>query len=87
MLNDVDFSNNANLLVIACFVSLGLGATVVPELFSSFPEAIRIVVGDGIITGSLTAIILNLIFSPPRKETAKGDGTIPDSDRLIAKSI
>ncbi|PJN86604.1 nucleobase:cation symporter-2 family protein [Bacillus sp. mrc49] len=87
MLNDVDFSNNANLLVIACSVSLGLGATVVPELFSSFPEAIRIVVGDGIITGSLTAIILNLIFSPPRKETAKGDGTIPDSDRLIAKSI
>ncbi|MBO0996594.1 purine permease [Bacillus sp. SD075] len=84
MLNDVDFSDNANLLVIACSVSLGLGATVVPELFSSLPEAIRIVVGDGIITGSLTAIILNVILSPQRKEA---DSTIPDTDQLMAKSI
>jgi xanthine/uracil permease len=85
MLNDVDFSDNANLLVIACSVSLGLGATVVPELFSSLPEAIRIVVGDGIITGSLTAIILNLILTPRKKKAA--DSTIPDSDQLMAKSI
>ncbi|MGE7761288.1 nucleobase:cation symporter-2 family protein [Peribacillus sp. NPDC097895] len=85
MLNDVDFSDNANLLVIACSVSLGLGATVVPELFSSLPEAIRIVVGDGIITGSLTAIILNLILTPRRKKDA--DSTIPDADQIMAKSI
>lgn len=85
MLNDVDFSDNANLLIIACSVSLGLGATVVPELFSSLPEAIRIVVGDGIITGSLTAIILNVILTPRRKKAA--DSTIPDTDQLMAKSI
>ncbi|MFF2499861.1 nucleobase:cation symporter-2 family protein [Peribacillus sp. NPDC058075] len=85
MLNDVDFSDNANLLVIACSVSLGLGATVVPELFSSLPEAIRIVVGDGIITGSLTAIILNVILTPRRKKAA--DSTIADADQFMAKSI
>jgi xanthine permease len=85
MLNDVDFSDNANLLVIACSVSLGLGATVVPELFSSLPETIRIIVGDGIITGSLTAIILNVILTPRRKKAA--DRTIADADQFMAKSI
>lgn len=63
MLANVDFTNQNNLLVIACSVSLGLGSTVVPELFSSVPSAIKMLVGDGIITGSLTAIILNLLLN------------------------
>ena len=85
MLGDVDFSDNSNLLVIACSVSLGLGATVVPELFSSLPEAIRIVVGDGIITGSLTAIALNLILTPRKKKS--DPKMIPETERLLAKSV
>jgi uric acid permease len=67
MLNEVDFSNNNNLLVIACSISLGLGATVVPDLFAILPEALRIIVGDGIITGSLTAIILNVLLTKNKK--------------------
>ncbi|WP_404328581.1 nucleobase:cation symporter-2 family protein [Mesobacillus maritimus] len=63
MLNSVDFTNNSNQLIIACSVSLGLGATVVPELFAILPETLRIIVGDGIITGSLAAILLNLLLS------------------------
>ncbi|HWL13183.1 MAG TPA: nucleobase:cation symporter-2 family protein [Ureibacillus sp.] len=63
MLSTVDFANQNNLLVIACSVSLGLGATVVPELFSSLPPALKMLVGDGLITGSLTAIFLNFVLS------------------------
>lgn len=63
MLHSVDFSNNNNLLIIACSISLGLGATVVPELFTSLPKALQVLAGDGIITGSLSAIILNLILT------------------------
>jgi uric acid permease len=63
MLNGVDFTNNSNQLIIACSISLGLGATVVPELFAVLPETLRIIVGDGIITGSLAAILLNLFLS------------------------
>ncbi|WP_110928924.1 nucleobase:cation symporter-2 family protein [Bacillus massiliglaciei] len=73
MLSDVDFSDNNNLLIIACSVSLGLGATVVPELFAVLPETVRIIVGDGIITGSLAAILLNLLLpktkSKPKERT------------------
>ncbi|WP_050180257.1 nucleobase:cation symporter-2 family protein [Domibacillus robiginosus] len=63
MLGSVDFSNQQNALIIACSVSLGLGATVVPELFSQLPHALRILVSDGVITGSLTAIFLNIFFN------------------------
>jgi xanthine permease len=63
MLISVDFTNNNNLLIIACSISLGLGATVVPELFAALPDTLRIIVSDGIITGSLTAIMLNIAFN------------------------
>ncbi|MBY0095760.1 nucleobase:cation symporter-2 family protein [Mesobacillus maritimus] len=76
MLNGVDFTNNSNQLIIACSISLGLGATVVPELFAVLPETLRIVVGDGIITGSLAAILLNLFLT---KRKAKQVKVIQDS--------
>ncbi|MEK5101220.1 nucleobase:cation symporter-2 family protein [Cytobacillus sp. FSL M8-0252] len=70
MLQRVDFTNNNNQLIIACSISLGLGASVVPELFAHLPETLRIIVGDGIITGSLAAIILNLLLTKRKtKET------------------
>lgn len=60
MLIKVDFNDNRNLLIVACAVSLGLGATVVPELFAGLPSGIKTLVSDGIITGSLAAIFLNV---------------------------
>lgn len=63
ILANVNFSDHSNQLIVACSISLGLGATVVPELFAVLPEAIRILVGDGIIAGSLSAILLNIIFT------------------------
>jgi xanthine/uracil permease len=70
MLAAVDFTDQHNLLIIACSLSLGLGATVVPDLFVGLPQAIRIIVSDGIITGSLTAILLNLFFVIRTKKSA-----------------
>ncbi|NCT36508.1 purine permease [Bacillus sp. EB93] len=63
MLGSVDYKNQHNALIIACSISLGLGSTVVPELFSQLPPALRIIVSDGVITGSLTAIFMNLFFN------------------------
>ncbi|TYR80548.1 purine permease [Priestia megaterium] len=70
MLSTVDFNEQSNLLIIACSISLGLGATVVPDLFAQVPSALKIIVSDGIITGSLTAILLNLFFNMKPKKTA-----------------
>lgn len=63
MLSKVDFSSQENLLIIACSIGLGLGVTVVPDLFSQMPSSIRILTDNGIVAGSLTAIILNLVFN------------------------
>jgi xanthine permease len=62
MLSGVDFETQGNLLIIASSVSLGLGATTVPALFSSLPGAASVLTGSGIVIGSLTAIALNTFF-------------------------
>ena len=73
MLSKVDLSKQENLLIIACAVGMGLGVTVVPELFAELPEKLRILTDNGIIAGSLTAIFLNIIFNviPTVKQRVK----------------
>ncbi|MTT31370.1 purine permease [Terrilactibacillus sp. BCM23-1] len=63
MLSVVNFEKQSNLLIIACSLALGLGVTVVPDLFAKLPAALKIIVSDGVITGSLTAIILNICLN------------------------
>jgi len=63
MLGQVDFSSQENLLIVACSVGLGLGVTVVPEMFGDLPASLRILTDSGIVLGSLTAVLLNLVFN------------------------
>src|SRR5690606_30792036 len=70
MLSKVDFSSQENLLIIACSVGMGLGITTVPSLFQNLPEGIQILSSNGIVIGSLTAIVMNVIFMKTTKEKA-----------------
>ena len=79
MLSNVEFTNN-NLLIIAFSISLGLGVTAVPNLFASLPSFLSILVSDGVITGSLAAIILNLFFNTKKKKVE-----VPLSNSLKAE--
>lgn len=63
MLGKVDFNHQGNLLILACSIGMGLGVTVVPDIFMKFPESIRILFQSGIVAGGLTAIILNILFN------------------------
>ena len=63
MLSKVEFASQENLLIIACSVGMGLGVTAVPDLFSKLPENIQILTDNGIVAGSLTAIVLNIVFN------------------------
>ncbi|MFP7232655.1 nucleobase:cation symporter-2 family protein [Bacillus subtilis] len=71
MLSSVDFDSQGNLLTIASSVSLGLGATTVPALFSSLPGAASVLAGSGIVIGSLTAIALHAFFSTKQPNGAE----------------
>lgn len=63
MFGKVDFTDNSNLLIVACSIALGLGVTVVPNLFAKFPPVFRILFENGIVVGAFTAVILNIIFN------------------------
>ncbi|NSL50915.1 nucleobase:cation symporter-2 family protein [Calidifontibacillus erzurumensis] len=63
MLSNVSFDTNGNLLIIACSIGMGLGVTTVPELFGQLHPSVQIITSNGIVAGSLTAILLNIIFN------------------------
>ncbi|RYL95866.1 purine permease [Sporolactobacillus sp. THM7-4] len=68
MLGKVDFGRQENLLIVACSVGIGLGVTVQPDLFAKFPGIIQILTNNGIVSGSIAALILNLVFNVGRKK-------------------
>ncbi|TVX91930.1 nucleobase:cation symporter-2 family protein [Paenibacillus agilis] len=61
--SQVDLNRHENLLIIACSVGMGLGVTTVPTMFARLPEMVQILTGNGIVAGTFTAIILNLVFN------------------------
>ncbi|MGH0563803.1 xanthine permease PbuX [Bacillus cereus] len=75
MLSSVDFGRQENLLIVACSVGIGLGVTVVPTLFLQLPESIRILTDNGIVLGSASAVLLNIVFNmvPQRKVKVKDE--------------
>jgi xanthine permease len=63
MLGGVDLNKQENLLIVAISVGIGLGVTVVPTLFDKLPKALQILTDNGIVAGSLAAIVLNILFN------------------------
>ncbi|WP_338087577.1 nucleobase:cation symporter-2 family protein [Levilactobacillus namurensis] len=63
MLQQVDFKDNNNLLVSAISIGLGLGVTVYPQIFQDLPQSLQIIVNNGVVIGSFSAVILNVVFN------------------------
>ncbi|NEZ45037.1 nucleobase:cation symporter-2 family protein [Paenibacillus alvei] len=68
--SQVDMNRHENLLIIACSVGMGLGVTVVPQLFASLPSTVRILTDNGIVAGTFTAMVLNLLFNGTKQPTS-----------------
>jgi xanthine permease len=62
MLSEVDYRHRGNLFVVAISIGLGLGVSIVPQIFSALPVSVRWLFSDGIIVGSLTAVGLSLLL-------------------------
>ncbi|MCP1143320.1 nucleobase:cation symporter-2 family protein [Lysinibacillus endophyticus] len=52
-----------NAMVAAIAVGLGAGVVFVPDIFAVLPEGISILTSNGIVCGSVTAIVLNIVFN------------------------
>lgn len=69
MLSSTISETPENSMIIACAIGIGLGVTVVPDLFIELPTSIQILTSNGIVAGSMTAIVLNILFNMlPTKE-------------------
>jgi xanthine permease len=62
-LSRVDFERNANLIIVAVSLAIGLIPVAVPNFYASFPSGVQIVLNSGITAGSIAAIVLNVAFN------------------------
>ncbi|SIS42565.1 nucleobase:cation symporter-2 family protein [Salimicrobium flavidum] len=74
MLSPVIQDSAENSMIVACSIGMGLGVTAVPELFTALPSGVQILTSNGIVAGSMTAIILNIVFhASPFKHEAESN--------------
>ena len=70
MLSSVDFNKNSNMLIVACSIGLGLGVTMVPDLLKNTPQIFNSIFSSGIVTATVTAVILNAFLNHGHHESA-----------------
>jgi xanthine permease len=63
ILSSVDLKRNENLLIVACSLAVGLGSSVVPQMFDALPSTVGMLLQNGIVPGSITAVVLNLFLN------------------------
>ena len=63
MLHKVDLEDNRNLLVATLSIGMGLGIAIHPTLLQALPASVQTILGNGLVVGSLTAVILNLLVN------------------------
>jgi OHCU decarboxylase len=62
-LRRVDFHDERNVIILAVSLGFAMTPTVYPTIVNFFPEAVRTIISSGITLGSISAILLNLIFN------------------------
>lgn len=61
-LSRVDFNDHRNVVIVGTSLGLAMYVTVQPQVAQAVPGWAEIIFGSGITLGSLTAIVLNLVF-------------------------
>lgn len=63
MLRQVNLRERSGMFILAGALTMGLLPILVPGLYSRFPANLQLVLGNGLAMGSLTAVVLNLVFN------------------------
>ncbi len=72
-LSKVDFSGNANLVIVAVALSMGIIPIAVPTIYNAFPSWFTVVFDSGITAAAISAVLLNILFNiVGRTEGAEG---------------
>ncbi len=62
MLRKVDLGDTGNLFTLAAGIAMGLLPILVPNIYSQFPHAVQMVLGNGLAAGTITAVLTNIAF-------------------------
>ena len=62
-LSRVDFSGNANIVIVAFSLGMGIIPIAVPTFYDEFPSWFTVIFDSGITAAALTAVLLNLVFN------------------------
>ncbi|MER2172607.1 MAG: hypothetical protein ABS938_18480 [Psychrobacillus psychrodurans] len=52
-----------NAMIALLGVGLGIGVATLPEIFGNLPSWMSVLTSNGIVAGSITAIVLNILFN------------------------
>jgi OHCU decarboxylase len=61
-LSRVDFHDHRNVVIVGTSIGLAMLVTVQPDIAKAVPQWAQIILGSGITLGSITAILLNVVF-------------------------
>jgi|GEM_PF-3908325 len=67
-----------NLVILAVSVALGLGIELRPAVLGAAPDGIRELLGSGLVTGGLVALVLNLVL--PADSGSRDDKRTPSAE-------
>lgn len=74
ILSEVDLRKDGNMLIVASSIAVGLGSAVLPGMYDRLPDFAKMLLQNGIVTGSLTAILLNLLQSGKGRSSPDSEG-------------
>ncbi|NIC07099.1 uracil-xanthine permease family protein [Billgrantia bachuensis] len=88
ILRKVDFNEHGNMFTLAAALAMGLIPIVVPGFYSAFPQHLQIILGNGLAMGTLTAVLVNILFhhlGHSRADAPATQGAELSSDPLKSK--
>lgn len=62
MLRTVDLNDHGNLYTLAAAIAMGLLPILVPGIYGQFPQWVQMILGNGLAAGTLTAVLMNILF-------------------------
>ena len=63
ILSKLDFSKDNNFKIVGTSIAIGVGAAFAPDVFVNIPNALQMVLSNGLFMVSISAIFLNLILN------------------------
>jgi uracil-xanthine permease len=81
MLRKVDLREHGNVFTLAAALAMGLLPILVPGLYSKFPPNTQIILGNGLAMGTLTAVLLNILFHHVGRRRVEAPGPTKDATK------